>query len=83
MILVRVRDENPVKRTIQNRSIRRERCFTLVLGMQPRVNHQFFAVQFQEIRIRADLRLPGQINKSHSLRVRTKFAETSQVRRRL
>jgi len=67
MILVRVRDEDRVKRTIRNRSIMRERCFTLLFRMQPRVKHQFLATQLQEIRIRANLGLPGQINKSHSL----------------
>src|ERR1700722_10041005 len=67
MILVRVRDEDRVKRTIRNRSIMRERCFTLLFRMQPRVKHQFLTRQLQEIRIRANLGLPGQINKSHSL----------------
>src|ERR1700745_1979049 len=67
MILVRMRNENCVKRPVRDRSIVGERRFTFLLGMQSRIKHHSLAVQLQQIRIRANLRLPGQIYKSHSL----------------
>jgi len=35
--------------------------------VEPSIDHQFPALQFQKVRISSNLSLPGQIDESHSL----------------